>query len=344
MKNYNAKLKILTIALSLFFVALLIFGYIEWQIRRPFSTSDLRAKEFTIAEGESVDAIASNLEEQDLISDKRYFKIYVWQKGLAKSFQAGDFTLCSGFNIPQIAKILTGKPESREADITIIEGWDRRDIDQYLGEKKLIIPGDFIAATQKMQGSIFENIASAPAEASLEGFLFPDTYRVYKDAKPDEILKKMLANFQDKINPLLPEIEKQNKNLYEILTLASIVEKEAAKAGEMPLIAGVFNNRLLLGRPLESDATVNYATGKKLRQPIYDDLQTDSRYNTYRYAGLPPGPICNPSLAAILAAISPEATDYLYFLHPENGGTVFAKNLEEHKRNREQYLDGTGDE
>ncbi|MDP2917898.1 MAG: endolytic transglycosylase MltG [bacterium] len=336
MKNYNAKLRILMAVILILAVVSVL--YIEWQIRRPFSTSDLRAKEFTIAEGESVNAIASNLEEQDLISGKLYFKIYVWQKGWGKNFQAGEFMLSKDSNIPQIAKVLTGKPESREADITIIEGWDRRDIDQYLGEKKLIISGDFIAATQKMQGSIFENIASSPAEASLEGFLFPDTYRVYKDSRPDEILKKMRANFQDKINPLLPEIEKQNKNLYEILTLASIVEKEAAKAGEMPLIAGVFNNRLLLGRPLESDATVNYATGKKSRQPIYDDLQTDSRYNTYRYAGLPPGPICNPSLAAISAAISPEATDYLYFLHPENGATVFAKNLEEHKRNREQYL------
>jgi len=338
MKNYNAKLKILITAASLFFIALLVFGYIEWQIQRPFSAGDISAQEFTIAEGQSVNEIANNLKSRDLIRESWSFKIYVWQKGLGKNFQTGDFILSKSFNIPRIVKALTSKPESREMDITIIEGWDRRDIDQYLAEKELIIPGDFIVATQKTQGSIFENFVSVSPDASLEGFLFPDTYRVYKNASAFDILKKMLANFQDKINPLLPEIAEHNKNLYDVLILASIVEKESANVQEMPRIAGVFSNRLKIGQPLESDATVNYATGKKLRQPTYDDLQKDSRYNTYRRIGLPPGPICNPSMAAIAAVLNPEENDYLYFLHPGTGNAVFSKTLEEHKRNREQYL------
>jgi len=133
-------------------------------------------------------------------------------------------------------------------------------------------------------------------------------------------------------------ISNQRRTIFEVITLASIVQQESVDETEMPLIAGVFAKRLRLGMALQSDATINFVTGKKDRQPLYEDLKVQSPYNTYLYKGLPPGPICNPGLAAIKAAISPQQTDSLYFLHPLDGATVFSKNVEEHNRNKVKYL------
>ncbi len=315
-----------------------IWLYIDWQIHRSFNKSE-GTRQFVVTEGQGVKEIARNLKEQGFIHNTWYFEIYVWEKNRKKDFKAGEFKLPSRINIPETVRILTGKPEPKEIEVTIIEGWDRQDIDQYLTRLNLIGSEDFIAATRDFQSSIFATHFQTPPASSLEGFLFPDTYRVYKDQAAVDLLQKMLENFQKKIGPdLLTDIEKQGKNLYDILIMASIVQKESASEEEMPRIAGIFYNRLNLDRFLESDATVNYVTGKKLRQATLEDIQIDSRYNTYRYRGLPPGPICNPGLAAIRAAIYPEETDYLYFLHPEGQPTVFSKNLQEHNLNKQKYL------
>lgn len=320
------------------FAALSGLFYIEWQIHRSFNESE-GTRQFVITEGQGVKEIASNLRKEGFIRDAWYFEVYVWGEKREKDFKAGEFKLSPKINIPEIVRVLTGKPEPKEIDITIIEGWDRQDIDQYLAGLKLIERDDFIVATRSFKDSIFADHFKASPESSLEGFLFPDTYRVYKDQAVEDLLRKMLANFQKKVGPdLLTEIERQGKNLDDVLILASIVEKESASEEEMPRIAGVFYNRLEWNRFLESDATVNYVTGKKLRQPTLEDVQTDSRYNTYHYKGLPPGPICNPGLAAVRAAIYPEETDYLYFLHPEGQPTVFSKNLQEHNLNKQKYL------
>ncbi|MDD5626605.1 MAG: endolytic transglycosylase MltG [Patescibacteria group bacterium] len=328
----------------IFFTILFLFAalsgllYIEWQIHRSFNESE-GTRQFAIAEGQGVKEIAGNLQKEGFIRDAWYFEVYVWTEKREKDFKAGEFKLPPKINIPETVRVLTGKPEPKEIDITIIEGWDRQDIDQYLAGLKLIERDDFIVATRGFKDSIFADRFEAPPESSLEGFLFPDTYRVYKDQAAVDLLKKMLANFQKKVgSDLLVEIERQGKSLYDILIMASIVEKESANEEEMPKIAGVFYNRLELDRSLESDATVNYVTGKKSRQPTLEDVQMDSRYNTYRYKGLPPGPICNPGLAAIRAAIYPEETDYLYFLHPEGQPVVFSKNLQEHNLNKQKYL------
>lgn len=332
-------LRIIIIFIVLFsFAALSGLLYIEWQIHRSFNESE-GTRQFVITEGQGVKEIASNLQKDGFIRDPWYFEVYVWGEKREKNFKAGEFKLPPRINIPEIVRVLTGKPEPKEIDITIIEGWDRRDIDQYLAGLKLIERDDFIVATRSFKDSVFADHFKAPSESSLEGFLFPDTYRVYKDQAAEDLLRKMLENFQKKVgSDLLAEIEKQEKNLYDVLILASIVEKESANEEEMPRIAGVFYNRLELDRSLESDATVNYVTGKKSRQPTLEDVQMDSRYNTYRYKGLPPSPICNPGLAAIRAVIYPEETDYLYFLHPDGQPAVFSKNLQEHNINKQRYL------
>jgi len=278
------------------------FLYIEWQIYRPLN-QDGTLHDFLIEEGQGVKEIGGGLTETGIIRSSWYFEVYVWQKKRQSDFQAGSFRVSSSMNIPEVVRVLTGDPEPEEMEITIIEGWNRHEIDTYLKDKDLINEGDFIEETDNFEASILGGHYEAGDSASLEGFLFPDTYRIYKDAKPGSILK------------------------------------ESASRDEMPLIAGVFYNRLDDDYFLESDATVNYVTGKGKRQPSFEDLEVDSFYNTYANRGLPPGPICNPGLAAIKAAINPENTDYYYFLHPEEGGTIFSKTLEEHNRNKAIYLD-----
>jgi UPF0755 protein len=153
------------------------------------------------------------------------------------------------------------------------------------------------------------------------------------------VVKKFLDNFDKRLTPVLREqISRQGKSIYEVIILASIVQQEAIGEEDMPLVAGVFANRLRIGMALESDATINYVTNKKDRQPLYEDLKVKSPYNTYLNRGLPPGPIANPGIEAIKAAINPAATDYLFFLHPLDGPTVFSKTLDEHNRNKAKYL------
>lgn len=319
-------------------VALLLFLYIEWRIYKPLDDSG-EEKVFTVEQGQGVKEIAQRLEREGFVKDAWYFVVYVYWKRNEERLQVGDFEISPAMNIPEVAHVLSGKAGSQEMEITIVEGWNRKDIDAYLVKQGLIQEGEFLKATKNFEESLYGGYYDLPFGASLEGFLFPDTYRVYKDAQVDAVLEKMLVNFQNKVDSLIPEIEEQGKTLYDVLIMASIVERESASREEMPAISGVFYNRLDANLLLESDATVNFVTGENKRQPTLKDTKTDSPYNTYLYRGLPPGPICNPSLAAIKAAIHPEDTDYLYFLHPEEGGTIFSKTSEEHGRNKERYLE-----
>jgi UPF0755 protein len=191
-------------------------------------------------------------------------------------------------------------------------------------------------------------LLARPANKTLEGYLFPDTYRFAKAATPDEVITKMLANFSSRLSSLgISADDAKNKkfnglSLYEIITLASIIEQESGGKGattgelslqdERNLVASVFYNRLAIGQALESDATVNYVTGKDSPGVSAEDLQVNSAYNTYKYPGLPPGPISNPSLGSIKAALNPAKSDYYYFLHKQPSGQVdFSKTFEEHK-------------
>jgi len=148
-----------------------------------------------------------------------------------------------------------------------------------------------------------------------------------------------LANFNAKLTPeLRQEIVKQKKSFFEVLTLASIIEKEVSEPEDMKMVADIFYKRLKAGIALQSDATVNYATGKSLIQPTYQDLSVNSLYNTYRYPGLPPGPISNPGINALKAAIYPTPNPYYYFLTTESGQAIYSKTYEEHLINKNKYL------
>jgi len=226
----------------------------------------------------------------------------------------------------------TSQPEpiikAEEITIRIPEGWTNEDIAQYLAKTGNWSAADFLAAAK-----------------GHEGYLFPDTYRVYASSTPDYIVQKMLDNFAAKVTPdMLAEIKKQKKDLADIIIMASLVEKEASidnsqsEDRDARIVSGIFWNRLKIGQGLQSDATLSYILKDNNPQHSGADLQINSPYNTYKYRGLPPGPIANPGLTAIRAAIYPLATDYYYFLTTPDKQIYYAKTYDGHLQNKYKYL------
>lgn len=320
--------------------ALVLAGYVFYQIYMPVSRSTDIDVKFAVEKGRGVKEIGSELESQKLIRSAFWFEVYVWAKRESAYLQAGNYLLSPSFNIPDIASLITGgKVIRNEAQVTIPEGFTfqqikNRLIDQGVASAKEL--GNEKASDFELQ---YKFLNGAPAGINLEGFLFPDTYRFNREIKKEDIVKKFLDNFDRKLTPeLRQEFEKQNKSLYETLILASIVQQESQNIEEMKIIAGIFLNRIRMGMPLQSDATVNYITGKNMRQVSLEDAKIPNPYNTYMNKGLPPGPISNPGIDAIKAVLYPEPTDYLYFLHPVDKPAVFSKTAEEHAKNKAKWL------
>lgn len=328
-----------------FLIISISYFFIDYKINIPLDRKSQTQKIIEIPKGYGVKEIGWLLEKENIISDNFYFEMYVWLKRAGKNLQAGQYSLSPLMNIPKIAEIIAkGETVSNEIKITIPEGWSVRKIDEKLAEAGLVKEGEFMNYKIDTGGYEFlkDNsliINHLSLIIDLNGYFFPDTYFFDKDSTIEEIAEKILDNFDKKLTgDLKNEIKNQNKTIFGIITLASIVQNEAASPDEMKTIAGVFYNRLNIGYPLESDATINYITEKNLRQPTIADTKVKSLYNTYLHTGLPPGPISNPGIDAILAAIYPENTDYFFFLHPLDGPTVFSKTLKEHNAAKAKYL------
>ncbi len=266
----------------------------------------------------------------------------------------------SDYRDEQRRRVEALQKKAEEVKVTIIEGWTLTQIAAKFEEVELFSADDFLETTKNFNASAYRMV-NKPSDASLEGYLFPDTYRFAKGSTPDDVINKMLENFSARVSSLgvdsagqdfviagyedLEVVGGDNQaglSLYDVLTLASIIEKEGGGKGPMSLaeeralISGVFYNRLLIGQGLESDATVNYITGKNTPGVSLRDTEINSPYNTYRYAGLPPGPIGVPSLGSIQAALRPTKSDFYYFLHRQpSGEVVFSKTFSEHTQARQ---------
>jgi UPF0755 protein len=247
-----------------------------------------------------------------------------------------------------------------EETLTILEGWTVQDIGQYLARSEQWTSQDFLndvgwprtdyRSQSKLPpltdlSSRYAFLADKPDYYGLEGYLFPDTYRVYASSTIPEIVDKMLENFDHKLTAKMRvDIKSQQKTIYEIVTLASIIEKEAPidyqknDNREARIISGIFWNRLKIGQGLQSDATLSYIFNDNEPQHSGAQLEVNSPYNTYKYRDLPPGPICNPGLLAIEAAIYPIATNYYYFLTTPDGQVYYARTYDEHLQNKYKYL------
>lgn len=300
-------------------------------------------KKFKIEKGESTALIAKNLESAGFVARGQYFLFYVWAEGLKGKIIAGEYEIGAGLTIPEIATIITSdNTESLQVKITFPEGWTNKEVEARIKNNKLNTDQfqELLKKPEYFQEKYsYEFLKNLLKGATLEGFLFPDTYYFYKDATAEDIIKKMLDNFDQKLSAnLRQEIEKQGKSIYAIITMASVIEGEVKTDADREIVSGLFWQRIKSGQALQSCATLAYVLGENKKQYSFADTRTVSPYNTYLNKGLPPGPIANPGLSAIRAAIYPVDSQYNYFLSdPETGKTIFSKTLDEHNANKAKY-------
>jgi len=279
------------------------------------------------------------------IKNSLVFETYSFLKGVESRFQAAEYDLPEVVNIKRLVDILTTGQKGDEWELTVIEGLTVKEIAGLLEGMDKFGADDFLGAIGHIRGdridfsSKYDFLKDKSDEVSLEGYLFPDTYRFFPDASIEDVVDKMLRNFDKKLtDQMRKDIKKQDKTIFDIIIMASIVEREVRTEDDRPIVSGIFWKRLEAGQALQADSTVNYITGKKTPAVSLDDLQIDSAYNTYKYAGLTPGPISNPGIASIVAAIYPEDSEYWYFLTDKEGNVHYAEDFEKHVENKNKYL------
>lgn len=310
-----------------FFVALIFVfsGLVSFYIFSP-SPSFPAGTIFEIPDGATLSETAEMLEEKGIIRSAFALRVYV---ALVKN----DHPIISGFyllpekeSLSMIAeRIVVGEYRIERVKILIPEGFDVPALSKAL-----------VSVMPTFDDEKFLSIAQKE-----EGYLFPDTYFFFTTVRPEEVVAKMRSNFDQKIKEtkdLADKIKASRHTLSDIIIMASIIEREAVTPSDRRIVSGILWKRITLGMPLQVDAAFNYVNGKSTYDLTLDDLKIDSRYNTYKYKGLPPGPIANPGLDTILAALLPTDTPYLYYLSGKDGTMHYAKTFEEHKKNKVKYL------
>jgi UPF0755 protein len=312
-------------------------GFYWWnQNIKPVSTTE-SLQSFIIPKGYSASQIGNKLEDQNLIKSSLAFKFYVQVTSKSKKIQAGEYLLSPSYSLFKVVSQLTSGPV--EEWVTVPEGLRREEVvEKYISVLK----------RNEADAEVFRQ-EFLTITTNKEGFLFPDTYLFPKTVSASIVANKMLSTFDNKISAQMEaDISASEYNLDQIIVLASIIERETRKDGERPTVAGILFNRLDIGMGLQVDATVQYAlatvdcrVGTTCNWwPVLarEDMSINSSYNTYKYAGIPPTPIANPSLSSITAAIYPTDSSYLYYLHDGDGEIHYAKTLEGHNENIRKYL------
>jgi UPF0755 protein len=270
--------------------------------------------------------VARILDQAGVIRSPLGFLLLTVVRGSARGLKAGEYLVPQGANTLGILAMLeTGQVVQHT--VVLREGSTVAEFARSLGAEGLVPAEDVLRASTN---GIFLQTLGVPAD-SLEGYLYPDTYQFVKGMTAEEILARMVARMRERVSgDILAAAQARELTLHQLLTLASIIEKEAVERSEMPLISAVFWNRLKLEMPLQADPTVQYAVGKERQRLTRDDLMVESPFNTYRRAGLPPGPIAGPSIAAIRAAVNPAPVAYLYFVASDDRRHQFSVTLADH--------------
>lgn len=277
-----------------------------------------------IEQGSSLTDISHVLTERSVITSPLFFKASV--RFLAKDTEvfAGDYFFDEPLSVFEVIERITqGNFGLVPVKVTILEGSTIFDIAELFEEK-----------FPEFESSHFLELANGS-----EGYLFPDTYFFLPNIEEKQVFEELREAFNDRITSIEEDIEVFDRPIEDIVIMASIIEKEAWKEADRRLISSVLWNRIDIGMPLQVDAVFLYINGKNTYELTYDDLDTDSPYNTYRYKGLPEGPICNPSLSSLKAAVLPDESQYLFYMSDRVGNTYYAVNFDEHKQNRRLYLD-----
>lgn len=314
--------------ISLFVFLLIILGFFMFyqEGSLPVDKKNQGVEIFTIHKGEGLNSIVKNLSNQNIIRNKIVFYFIVKRLGIEKNMQAGDFRLSKNMSAEEIAQSLTHG--TADVWVTIIEGLRKEEIAQILTENFKIPTIPFI-------------------EQAREGYLFPDTYLIPKDATIEKILSIFAANFEKKYTPALQnKVKVLGLTEREGLILASLVEKEAKFPEDKKKIAGIIYKRFKDDWMIQIDATIQYALRYQKKEKTWwkkdltiDDVNVDSTYNTYKYKGLPPAPICNPGLESLQAVANADVnTKYWYYISDKKGNMHYAVTLEEHNENIRKYL------
>lgn len=300
-----------------------------------------------VRRGETAESIGARLRENGLVRWGVGFAVIARLSGRASGIQPGAYRFDRTMSVPQMLDRLVNG-EVAAVWITIPEGFTIRQIADRLARRGLVDRAAFLTVVNS-RGRGFADIVDVPA-GSLEGYLFPSTYLIPLDASPREIVSEMLRAFRSKVmSPLSRDIADAAANpgtrskpevLYDVIIVASMIEREAKIPRDCGLISAVIWNRLRRGMKLEVDATVQYARGEHRGRLYYEDLRVESPYNTYLHPGLPPGPIANPGLASIRAALHPARVDYLYYVARPDGSHIFSRTLAEHNAAKQRVRSG----
>jgi len=333
--------KFLLVALAFSLLVFGVFLYLSYAENNSHG-SRRDNQRFSVNQGDNVFALSKRLEEAHIISLQYVFMWHLARIGKTHSLVAGTYDLSGDLTPTEIAFAITeGKVVSRDIKVTFPEGWNSKKMSARLTANGL--PGEvFLALVQKPKSEWkqkYDFLLDAPENASLEGFLFPDTYLFDKEASAEIIIEKMLTNFGKKFDASLraPVIE-EKKSIYKTVTLASIVENEVKSMEDRKKVADLFLRRIATGQALQSCATLQYILGVDKKQYSFDETRTVSPYNTYINTGLPPGPIGNPGLVSLSATLSPQSNQYVYFLSdPKTGKTIFSVTYDEHVKNKNLY-------
>jgi UPF0755 protein len=309
--------------------------YARGQLDPPATTAGASVT-ITVHPGEQLDPLVKDLADHGLIRSAFWFGWFAHLQGLGPRLVAGDFVLDDAMSASYIIQRLEGAPHVGTRQLLLTEGLTAGQMAAKVGGAGLGITADQYLA--EVRGGTFNEpfLAGRPAGASLEGFLFPDTYDVPQNATAHDIVQMQLAAFANKAMPLLTGLTPQQ--LYATLTVASLCESEAKFDADRPLVAGVINNRLANGQLLQLDSTVTYGLGASGGSPTAKQLQTDTPYNTYIHVGLPPTPISNPGASSITAAAHPAKTQFLFFISDCSGHNHYSVTEQEHEQQINQYL------
>ena len=351
-------------------MATVVWNKVDEKLLLPVDPASNQTQEFVIGNGDTISEIGKKLVDEGLLKNASVFKYIVQFKGLTDTISYGTYELSPAMDVNEIITALTSGSQTSERVITIIPGWTVEDVADYLVQEGAISSRDeFLSlCNQPEKFTRYSYALSAAYDAgvlsgrryALEGYLAPDTYRVFKSADAESILKTLISqdnNVVDQVfysdhsqymvnsDGVYSQVEQYQSQLTmdQVFILASMIEKEAGNTDDYARVSAVFYNRLNNGWKLESDATVNYITGKHTLSLSQSELGIESAYNTYYVDGLPVGPICNPSAKAMEAALYPDMSyiqeGYMYFCatEPDSGALVFAKTLEEHQTNVEKY-------
>jgi UPF0755 protein len=334
-----------TIISKLFILAVLLiavfFGFAYYSIYTPVNQENPKNISIIIKKGDSVKEIGNKLKNENIIKSVTSFYGYTRLTKEGQNIIAGRYVLNSGMNVPEILKAITEISES-EVVLTVQEGLTVEDIDKKMADMDLIKAGEFETAVKN-----FDDYSSywflkeekiIGLEYPLEGYLYPDTYFLDSvNFENTQLIYKMLDNFEKKFSQVKPVFDNQDRSIHEVITMASILQREVRTVEDFDVVSGILWKRLDSNWHIGADATILYATKKKNIDP--QDLDYDSPYNTRLYTGMPPGPICSPDIEHIEAAVTPKESEYWYYLTTlETGEVIYAKTNDEHNINKAKYL------